>query len=313
MKLADIILEQNGNPKAVVMAGGAGVGKSYILNQLSLDSLEQYNADKYVEDPNSPMYNKLGPAAAQNDKDVNQAIDDKKSFVWDTTASGVRFMKALNKLMDNGYDTYMIMVYTHPFISYMQNFTGKDRKRSIPAPAVFSTWRNVYQKISEYNKLLKGNLSIFVNDYNGKFKKEIEGFDNAAKKGVDGIKEYLEKYNEAKGVGGSTFFQPIEMTPEEEKAFNSAVAGISRDANNRGEDKAVKKAFLKTFQKNGVGPGADQLKLSIKKYNDAKDKREATHEEVLNNIAGMLFSPQFQELLQHSSAAEIDSKIQNFL
>ena len=46
MKLSDIILEQNGRPKAVVMAGGAGAGKSYVLNQLSLDSLKQYNADK---------------------------------------------------------------------------------------------------------------------------------------------------------------------------------------------------------------------------------------------------------------------------
>mgnify|MGYP000713458911 FL=1 len=257
MKLSDIILEvNNGKPKAVIMAGGAGVGKSYILNQLHLDSLEQFNADKYVEDPKSPMYNKLGPAAAQNDKDVNLAIENGTSFVWDTTASGVRFMKTLSKLIRKGYDIYMVMVYSHPMISYMQNFA---RERNIPAPAVFSTWRNVYQKIAEYSKLVNGNISIFVNDYNGKFKKEVEGFNTAAKGGVDGIKKYLEKYNELKGVGQSSFFTPIEMTPEEEKAFASAVSGISRDINNRGEDKAVKKEFLKTFQNNGVGPGADKL------------------------------------------------------
>ena len=308
MKLIDIILEQNNKPKAVVMAGGAGAGKSYVLNQLNLDSLEQFNADKYVEDPNNPM--KLGPAAAQNDKDVNGAIDVKKSFVWDTTASGARFIKTLRRLIEEGYDTYMVMVYTHPMISYMQNF---NRNRNIPGPAVFSTWRNVYQKIDEFNKLLKGNLSIFVNDYNGKFKKEIEGFDAAAKRGVDGIKEYLQKYNEDKGVGRSSFFEPVEMTPEEEKAFNTAVSGINYDTGNRSEDKALKKEFLKTYKSNGVGPGADKLKLTLKKYRDGKEKRDVTHGEVLKNIAGMLYSPQFQELLQHSSPKEIDSKIQNFL
>tara|TARA_A100000172_G_scaffold22688_1_gene12978 strand:- start:7411 stop:8379 length:969 start_codon:yes stop_codon:yes gene_type:complete len=310
MKLLDIILEQNGRPKAVVMAGGAGVGKSYVLNQLSLDSLKQYNADKYVEDPDSPMYNKLGPAAAQNDKDVNAAIDKKESFVWDTTASGIRFTNTLKKLIEQGYDTYMVMVYTHPMVSYIQNFS---RKRNIPGSAVFSTWRNVYQKIEEFSKLLKGNLSIFVNDYSGKFKKEIEGFDVAATKGVDGIKEYLEKYNISKGVGGSSFFKPVEITPEEQKAFDQAVSGIDFDKNNRSEDKAAKKVFLKAFQANGVGPGADKLKLAIKKYRDGKDKRDATHEEVLNNIAAMLYSPQFQELLKHSSPEEIDREIQNFL
>jgi len=310
MKLLNIILEQNGRPKAVVMAGGAGVGKSYVLNQLSLDSLKQYNADKYVEDPDSPMYNKLGPAAAQNDKDVNAAIDKKESFVWDTTASGIRFTNTLKKLIEQGYDTYMVMVYTHPMVSYIQNFS---RKRNIPGSAVFSTWRNVYQKIEEFSKLLKGNLSIFVNDYSGKFKKEIEGFDVAATKGVDGIKEYLEKYNISKGVGGSSFFKPVEITPEEQKAFDQAVSGIDFDKNNRSEDKAAKKVFLKAFQANGVGPGADKLKLAIKKYRDGKDKRDATHEEVLNNIAAMLYSPQFQELLKHSSPEEIDREIQNFL
>ena len=34
---------------------------------------------------------------------------------------------------------------------------------------------------------------------------------------------------------------------------------------------------------------------------------------VLKNIAAMLYSPQFQELLKHSSPKEIDTEIQNFL
>ena len=188
IKLADLILENRGRPKAIIMAGGAGAGKTFLLNQLSLDSLTQFNPDKYVEDPNHPYYNKLGPASNQVAKDVAQAAEDKTSFVWDTTASGKRFEKQLQDILNLGYDVYMVMVYTHPMISYISNFSRVER--AVPADAVFSTWRNVYQKIAEYDKILKGNLSIHVSDRGGKFKKEVEGFDTAAKNGLSGVKDY---------------------------------------------------------------------------------------------------------------------------
>ena len=116
IKIADLILESTKGPKAVIMAGGAGAGKTYLLNQLSLDSLTQFNPDKYVEDPNHPYYNKLGPASNQVAKDVEAASKEKTSFVWDTTASGQRFEKQLKDLLANGYKVYMVMVYTHPMI-----------------------------------------------------------------------------------------------------------------------------------------------------------------------------------------------------
>src|SRR6056300_2063289 len=121
MKLSKLILEAATKPKAVIMAGGAGAGKTYLLNQLSLDSLTQFNPDKYVEDPDHPYYNNLGAASSQVNKDVDAAADEKTSFVWDTTASGVKFDQNLDKLLKAGYDIYMVMVYTHPIISYISN------------------------------------------------------------------------------------------------------------------------------------------------------------------------------------------------
>lgn len=310
IKLTDLILEATNRPKAVIMAGGAGAGKSYLLNQLNLDSLEQFNPDKYVEDKDHPYYNNLGAASVQVEKDVLAAAEDKTSLVWDTTASGKKFDENLDKLLDGGYDVYMVMVYTHPMISYISNFK---RGRNIPASSVFTTWRNAYQKIEDFNKKLKGNFSIFVNDRGGEFKKEIEGFNTAAKNGVNGIKDYLKAYNDRTGAGKSSFFKPVQMSQEEEQEFSKAVTNIDWNKDNRSEDKALKTAFLKSYQKIGTGPGEDKLKDTVLKYRKRKADADERNDAVLNSIADMLFSPKFQDLLKHSTPKEIDQKVQAFL
>ena len=310
MKLSKLILEAATKPKAVIMAGGAGAGKTYLLNQLSLDSLTQFNPDKYVENPDHPYYNNLGASSSQVNRDVAAASDEKISFVWDTTASGVQFDKNLDKLFKNGYDVYMVMVYTHPMISYISNF---ERGRNVNSSAVFSTWRNAYQKIGDLNKKLKGNLSIHVNDRGGKYVEEIEAFNTAAKNGPAGIKDYLQKYNDRTGAGKSSFFRPVEMTKQEEDEFSKATANVDYDKSNRSEDKALKTAFLKSYQSIGTGPGEDKLRDTLKKYRERKAKADKDNEAVLDSIADMLFNPVFQEKLQHSTPAEIDSKVQAFL
>ena len=239
------------------------------------------------------------------------AAESKTSFVWDTTASGKGFQKNLDTLLSLGYDIYMVMVYAHPMISYISNFMA--RGRAIPASAVFSTWRDVYAKIEDYNKKLKGNLAIHVSDRGGKYKKEVEGFDTAAKNGLNGVKDYLEKFNEKNDTGKSTFFKPVEMSQEEEQEFIKHIGSLDYDKDNRSEDKAVKQAFLKAYRKNGVGPGQDVLRDTVKKYRDKKAERDQKADEVLDNIVDMIYNPTFQDKLQHSTPAEIDSKLQAFL
>ena len=307
IKLSELILERQSRPKVVIMAGGAGAGKTYLLNQLDLASMPIVNPDKYVEDPDHQAYNNLGAGARLADKEAEDLSTDKKSFVWDTTASNPAKVK---DLVNKGYDIYMVMVYTHPMISYISNF---NRKRNIPSAAVFSTWRNVYQLINDYNKITKGNLSLFISDRGGKYDKEIEAFNTAAKNGPQGIKDYLQRYNEANGIEGSTFRKPIQLSSQEEEEFLKATKGIDYDKDNYGEDRAIKKAFTDAYKKNGVGPGADKLKDSIKKYRDRKRSADEREEQVLTNIAEMLFSPKFLELLDHSTPKEIDQKVQAFL
>lgn len=307
IELLSLIQEQIDKPKAVVMAGGGGTGKTFLLKQLDLTSLTQFNPDKYVEDPDHPYYKKLSPATSQVAKDVAAASEEGISFVWDTTASNP---SKIQQLLDRGYGVYMIMVYAHPMISYAANF---ERERSLPSIAVFSTWRNVYQLISKYKEMLGDNLSIYVSDRGGKYKKEVEEFNKAAERGVNGVKEYLKIYNEKHGAGKSSFFDPVKMSAEEEKAFDNAVADLDYDRNNRSEDKAIKQAFLKLYQKNGVGPGDDQLLKARDDFRLKREKSQKRLDDVLENIAEMLFSSEFQELLKTSSVADIDKKVQKFL
>ena len=264
IKLTDLILEATTRPKVVIMAGGSGAGKTYLLNQLELGSLPQVNPDKYIEDPDHPAYNNLGQGARLADQEAEELADEKTSFVWDTTASNPKKVQAF---LDKGYDVYMT----------------------------------------------KGNLSIFINDRGGKFDKEVEAFNTAAKNGPKGIKDYLKNYNEKNGIGGSTFFKPVEMSKQEEEEFLKAVKDVDYDRSNRSEDKAIKQAFLKSYKANGVGPGDDKLRDAVKKYRDRKEKNDKRAEDVLENIAELLFSPLFQKKLEHSTPQEIDSKVQQFL
>ena len=307
MKLSKLILEKRDQPKLVVMAGGAGTGKSYLLNQLDLNSLHLVNPDKYVEDPDSPAFNKLSPGVALANKEAEALSNEKTSFVWDTTASNSSKIKMF---LDKGYDVYMVMVYTHPMIAYISNFK---RDRNVPRSAVFSTWKNVYDLIDDYNKMLKGNLSIFVNSRGGEFEKEVKGFDAAAKNGAAGISDYIEKYNEANDTGKSSFRQEYKMSDQEKQEFYNAVKNVDYDTDNYREDRALKKYFTDWYRKKGVGPGDDKMNKKVTSHRRSKDNESVKQKQTLDAIADTLYDPLFQEKLVHSTPAEINSKVQNFL
>ena len=306
IKLSDLILEATAGPKVIVMAGGSGAGKTHLLQQLDLKSLPLVNPDKFVENPDHPAYNKLGPATRAADQEAQSLVDNKKSFVWDTTASNP---KKIKDLISSGFNVYMVMVYTHPMVAYISNFK---RERNVPGSAVFSTWRNVYQLIQDYSKMTKGNFSLFVNTRPG-FEKEIKGFDTAAKNGAQGIKDYLQRYSEENKIDGSSFRNPIKLSAEENQEFVNATSHMDYDRDNYSEDRTLKKYFQDWYQKNGVGPGDDKMTAKLKSYRTNKEKAVKREEEVLENIAEMLFSPIFNSKLVSNTPREIDSNLQSFL
>ncbi len=159
IKLLDLLKEAKGQKKAIIMAGGAGAGKSTFSKQLQSDLKKagwtDLNADKYVEDPDSTMYNNLGAAASRIDKvDLPNTLEKGQNFLYDTTASNVQRVQGIK---DQGYDIMMVMVYTNPIVSFLRNFK---RERKVPTVGVLSSWNNVYKNIETYKKMLGNNFHL---------------------------------------------------------------------------------------------------------------------------------------------------------
>lgn len=193
IKLTDLLREIQGSPKAIIMAGGASVGKSTVLNTLKpvLKNFVDLNADKYVEDKDSPMFGNLSAASSQiRKKDLPNAIANKQNLVYDTTASNLSTLQpVLDELNNAGYETAMIMVYAHPIISFIRNFK---RERKVPAVGVLGTWGNVYSLINDYKKIF-GDDFILVSTpaSTPEEKAEIVKFNTAVK--TNKLNQYFEE------------------------------------------------------------------------------------------------------------------------
>ena len=217
IKLTELLLEAMDKPKAIIMAGGASVGKSTILK--SIDSIVKdfvnLNADKYVEDKDSPMYGNLSAASSQiKKKDLPNAIQNQKNLIYDTTASNLSTLQpTLDELNSNGYDTMMIMVYAHPIVSFLRNFK---RERKVPAVGVLGTWANVYNLLDEYKNIF-GDKFILISSpaATPEEKSEIENFEKAYKENK--LLEYFDNLLSS-GEFVSTFKKDDTTLSPEEKA-----------------------------------------------------------------------------------------------
>lgn len=215
IKLTDLLLEISSKPKAIIMAGGASVGKSTVLNSIksSLKGFENLNADKYVEDKDSPMYGNLSAASSQiRKKDLPNVITNKKNLIYDTTASNLGTLQPiLDELTSNGYDAMMIMVYAHPIVSFLRNYK---RERKVPAVGVLGTWANVYNLIGDYKRIFGDNFILVSSPASTPEEfKEIENFQKAYDEGK--LKEYFNNLLST-GEFQSTFKKSdVGLSPEE--------------------------------------------------------------------------------------------------
>ena len=196
IKLLDLLLEVQGKPKAIILAGAPGAGKGSILGDLDLSGLKTFNLDDTIaalskqdgftlnqKDTDAENRSKFMKAMAQATKklkseDIPQAIANRESFILDgTSASKNQTVKLVDQLEQAGYDVLMLYVYTDLETSLKRNqerfekSEGEDR--SLLPGAVLSTWKDVTKNFGLYKGMFNNFVSV-ANTGESEVMKDIE-------------------------------------------------------------------------------------------------------------------------------------------
>jgi len=185
VKLYDLLLEQVGNPKAIILAGAPGAGKGFILSGLDLGDIKVLNVDNaYIDllkkanvsldlkNATPDERSKSAIAMANANKEfkgkVAATIEGRESFILDGTAASIKQTANLKKeLEEAGYDIFMLYVYTDLERSLKQNEArfeksgGKDR--SLAPAIVLRTWSQVTDNFKAYKAMFKDNFVSVAN------------------------------------------------------------------------------------------------------------------------------------------------------
>ena len=181
IKLYDLLLEQIGKPKAIILAGAPGAGKGYVLKGLDLSNLKVLNIDNtYIEklkqanisldlkNSSPEERSKQAVAMAASNKEfkdsVKTTIEAKESFVLDGTAASYKQTAELkDELEKAGYKVMMLYVYTDLERSLQQNQDRFEKSggedRSLSPAIVMRTWMNVTKNYEPYRELFGGYAS----------------------------------------------------------------------------------------------------------------------------------------------------------
>jgi hypothetical protein len=157
---------------------------------------------------------------------------------------------------------------------------------------------------------------MFHNDRGDEYTQEISRFNQAAKKGATGIKNYLEDYIERNGGQEkfkSSFSKPFELPREAQKVWDMEMADVPYNQEDDSLRKQLQKYWLTWYEKNGVGPGDDKMEKKVDSIYGAREKRDQTQDEVYDSIASMLNSNKFAQNITHNSVKDINRQVQNFL
>ena len=226
ISLVRLLKEVQGAPKAIILAGAPGAGKSSVIDDVIRDlGLKVMNIDdffiKNLRDAGISLDLKKADAegrsgaakamaAAQKDYQASlaQEIGSKGSIVIDGTAASYNKTESLkNTLEAAGYDVMMVFVYSSLEKSLEKNEDRFERSagedRSLMPGIVMQTWANVTKNFIPYLNLFSNNFVATTKDKDPFSKKSLE----------DIIKRYIEPY-----------------TPTDTKEKSPAVLSRSEDA-----------------------------------------------------------------------------------
>jgi dephospho-CoA kinase len=181
IKLRTLLNEINGEgPKAIFMAGPAGAGKSFILEQLNIEGFKTINVDDDFEEllkqefGDDIDFSKMSPEQLSQaakfmgtarkttrEKEI-AAIESLQNIVIDGTgAASNPLLKKKAELEALGYKTFMILIYVSPMTSLKRN---AERGRSLVTSAVLSSWKGLASNIALYRDKFGSNIVVINND-----------------------------------------------------------------------------------------------------------------------------------------------------
>ena len=185
IKLTDLLLEIQGKPKSIILAGAPGAGKGYILRGLDLGGMKVMNVDDiYINllkqtnisldlknaTPEERSQQAIQMAAANKEfkGDLTTTIEGRESFVLDGTAASYNTTAKLkDELEEAGYDVFMLYVYTDLERSLAQNQDRYEKSggedRSLAPAIVMRTWKSVTQNLDKYADLFGSNFVAVAN------------------------------------------------------------------------------------------------------------------------------------------------------
>lgn len=182
IKLATLLKEIAGKPKAIFLAGPAGSGKSTITKQLLPNNYTGINVDDTYEellkasgiglkqkdfnaDQLSQAAKLMGQAQKATKEKYAQSLSEKHNLIIDGTGAASKpLLKKKQELEDLGYETLMLMIYVSPLTSLERN---QNRDRSLMPSIVLRTWRDVNKNIDLYKQEFGDNFILLNNDSEG--------------------------------------------------------------------------------------------------------------------------------------------------
>lgn len=187
ISLVKLLEEVSSRPKAIILAGSPGSGKTsfiqdfikpFNLQVLNIDNyyknnLKQANVSLNLKQANAEERSKSSSAMQKSIKEyqaaLNKKIDNKENIVLDTTSGSFKKTVELkNYLAQNGYDVFMVYVFASLKKSLRRNDTRFDRSngedRSLPPAIVLQTWVNVSKNYDNYRTFFGDNFVSIVND-----------------------------------------------------------------------------------------------------------------------------------------------------
>lgn len=241
MKLYDILKEIQGKPKALILAGAPGAGKSSIIGDiLSQFDLKVLNIDDfYVKDlikrgvsldmknatpeERSEQGKAMAFSKKQYDTALDTAVEANQNIVIDGTAASKGATLKLNqRLKEAGYDTMMLYVYTSLEQSLERNEKrfekSKGKDRSLPPAIVFRTWSGVTGNFDTYYNEFGNSFIAVVNDTTPFTEKSVE----------DIITKYLDPYKPT-GTKPKTPEEQAKSDAKKAKTNQQVAAFMSKD------------------------------------------------------------------------------------